>query len=105
MSFFDQTRTENTIESTVRDMELAAMKKAAKGCSVTGCECSANWQSFKKDPTYDNYMRAHRVKVGKMEATTPPGMKDMISHCKAEHKEISNPHALAWYVHEKKGKK
>lgn len=75
--------------------------EAQKGCGMDGCDCAANWQKFKKDPTYDNYMRAHRVKVGKMEAVAPPGFGGTVRHMAKDHKEISNPHALAWYMYEK----
>lgn len=87
----------SALESSIGQYRL----QAVKGCSIKGCECAASWQSFKKDPTYDNYMRAHRVRVGKMEATSPPGFGGTVKHMKEDHKEISNPHALAWYMYEK----
>src|SRR6185312_2703943 len=66
-----------------------------------GCDIDADWQKFKKDKSYDNYMRAHRVKVGKMEAVSPPGWGGTVKHMADKHKGISNPHALAWYMYEK----
>jgi len=99
MSFFVSSGSDSRLDSSLAIHTLEA--SGHKGCAMTGCECDANWQKFKKDPTYDHYMRAHRVKVGKMEAVSPPGFGGTVKHMAKDHKGISNPHALAWYMYEK----
>ena len=96
MSFTISSGSESRLETAI-----AVYASSAKGCSLGGCTVGANWQAFKKDPTYDHYMRAHRVKVGKMQAVSPPGFGGTVKHMAEDHKDISNPHALAWYMYEK----
>jgi hypothetical protein len=74
---------------------------AAKGCGMKGCTVSAQWQKFQKDPTYKSMINAHRVRGKNMEAVSPPGFGGTVKHMKTDHKDISNPHALAWYMYEK----
>ena len=96
MSFYVNAGSESRMETAVAEHMLASA-----GCTDKNCKCAASWDAFKKDPTYDHYMRAHRIKVGKMEAVSPPGFGGTVKHMQENHKNISNPHALAWYQYEK----
>lgn len=87
-------------EANKMDLGGHIQAQEAEACSLKGCTVKSNWQAFKKDPTYDNYMRAHRIKGGKIEAKSPPGFGGTVEHMK-EHKEITNAPALAWYMYEK----
>jgi hypothetical protein len=91
---------EENLESAISFSILANEHKA---CSVEGCNLDAEWNKFKKDPTQNNFVKAtsrgHRIKNGKMEAKSPPGWGGTVEHMK-EHSNITNPHALAWYLYQ-----
>jgi hypothetical protein len=99
MTFHDQSRIEGGISGALAVYNLSMT--AAKGCGMKGCTVSAQWQKFQKDPTYKSMINAHRVRGKNMEAVSPPGFGGTVKHMKTDHKDISNPHALAWYMYEK----
>lgn len=82
-----------------------------------GCKCLQAWKSFQASTKFINYIRKiegeldAEMQQGKfndvneigtskgnkrMSAVAPPGWEDTVKHMK-EHKEITNPWALAWY--------
>jgi hypothetical protein len=99
MSFSANVGSENNLESALVGLSLTSAK--AKGCGISGCDCDANWQKFKSSNNYTNYVNAHRVKSGKVEAMSPPGWGGTVKHMVDNHPNIKNPHALAWSMYEK----